>query len=133
MRQLAAIDIYLSAAHAILRCRTATFDSERQLVVFVLTLRRNGANIALLRNIEGEMAQSNAERQAAYRKRQQDGEGERLNMVISPTAGAALKRLAAHHGATQRRVLEVLLAEAEAVLLSTLSPAEQSDYYRLGK
>jgi hypothetical protein len=62
-----------------------------------------------------------------------DGEGERLNTMISHQACLTLKRIAEHHGATQRRTLEVLLAEAEAILLSTLSPAEQSDYYNRAK
>lgn len=47
------------------------------------------------------MAQSNAERQRAYRQRHLkdiEGGGERLNTVVSVSAKAQLARLAQYHG-----------------------------------
>lgn len=62
------------------------------------------------------MAKDNATRQAEYRQRQLqdvDGQGVRLNMVVSPQASAGLARLAAKHGLTKKAMLEKLVSEAE--------------------
>ena len=78
------------------------------------------------------MAQTNAQRQAAYRERHlkaEQGEGERLSMVLDAKSKLALKRLAIRYGVTQREVLEGLIDEAETALLKKLSSAEQIEYY----
>jgi hypothetical protein len=78
------------------------------------------------------MAQSNAERQRAYRERHLkalDGQGERLNLVISLHAKRALERLASHYGVTQRAVLERVLADVERAVVDALPAEAQSAYY----
>lgn len=55
------------------------------------------------------MAQSSAERQAAYRQRHlkdETGTGERINLVVDQHAKLALERLATHYAVTQRAMLE---------------------------
>jgi hypothetical protein len=69
------------------------------------------------------MAQTAAQRQAAYRKRRPTAgiNGERrLNTWISTGAALALKRLAAHHRMTQREVLERILLSSEDEVLEML-------------
>ena len=67
---------------------------------------------------------TNAERQAAYRKRHVqdvDGQGERLNMVVPIQTKAQLSRLTKHYGVTQRELLARVLAEAESKVVDGLS------------
>lgn len=62
------------------------------------------------------MPKDNATRQAEYRQRQlqdMDGQGVRLNMVISIQVAAGLARLAAKHELTKKAMLEKLVSEAE--------------------
>lgn len=60
------------------------------------------------------MAMSNAQKQAAYRARKiKEGDGERLQAVISLHAKRALERLARHHGSTQAATLERLILEEQ--------------------
>lgn len=69
------------------------------------------------------MAQTTAQRQAAYRKRRPTAgtNGERrLNTWISTGAALALKRLAAHYRMTQREVLERMLLSSEDEVLEML-------------
>jgi hypothetical protein len=71
------------------------------------------------------MAQSSAERQAAYRKcRPTAGEnGERrINTWVTTRAALALERLARRDGITQRAVLERLITAADAAVLAGLAP-----------
>jgi hypothetical protein len=78
------------------------------------------------------MPKTNAERQAAYRRRhlkEMNGMLERLNMMLSLHAKRQLERLAAGYGVTQRELLERLLAEAERAALDTLPANAQDDYY----
>jgi hypothetical protein len=78
------------------------------------------------------MPKTNAERQAAYRRRhlkEMNGMLERLNMLLSLHAKRQLERLAACYGVTQRRFLERLLAEAERAALDRLPANAQDDYY----
>jgi hypothetical protein len=80
------------------------------------------------------VAQNNAARQAAYRQRHlhdEEGTGERLNVVIDLHAKRALERLASCYGVTQRAILERVLvaAEQEALKQSTRFPRGQDDYY----
>ena len=76
------------------------------------------------------MAQSNAERQRAYRQRHLkdiEGGGERLNTVVSVSAKAQLARLAQYHGTSQRETLERLIGAAEAGIVRQLKSTTQ--YY----
>lgn len=67
------------------------------------------------------MPQTAAQRQAAYRARRHDGEGEvRLNTWIASPAHCALTRLARHHGLTRRALVERLLLAADDAILRTL-------------
>lgn len=78
------------------------------------------------------MAKSNAERQAAYRTRHlkdEDGKGERLNLVIDLHAKRALERLAACYGVTQKAMLERILVEAERAALASMPVSEHAEYY----
>ncbi|MHB1666164.1 hypothetical protein [Thiomonas sp.] len=80
------------------------------------------------------MAKSNAERQAAYRARHltdEDGNGERLNLVIDVHAKRALKRLALCYGVTQKLILEKTILGAERVVLEKVAhlPNGHSEYY----
>ena len=58
-----------------------------------------------------------------------EGKGERLNAVISLSAKRSLERLAFCYGVTQRAVLNRIIAEAEASLLTGLTSREQSAYF----
>ncbi len=78
------------------------------------------------------MATNNAERQRQYRQRHlqdAEGQGERLNMIISFQAKWALARMAAYHNKSQKAMLEQLLLGAESQLVSNLPPRKQSKYY----
>jgi hypothetical protein len=97
------------------------------------------------------MAKSNAERQAAYRRRHlhspEAGLSEMLArlsiMVAAPTKWQLerlalhhgvtqrqmLERLALHHGVTQRQMLERVLDEAERRLLEEMPSRAQEAYY----
>ena len=79
-------------------------------------------------------ALSNAARQAAYRQRHLhdvDGQGERINMVVTVQAKAQLERLARHYGVTQREVLARVLADTERKVVAGLSRADEMSYYRI--
>ncbi|HEU4855302.1 MAG TPA: hypothetical protein VFS89_08465 [Nitrosospira sp.] len=81
------------------------------------------------------MAKSNAERQAAYRTRHlkdEDGKGERLNLVIDLHAKRALERLATCYTVTQRAMLERILVEAERAALDSVPVSEHPGYYEGG-
>ncbi len=78
------------------------------------------------------MAQTNAQRQAAFRARHlksTDSTTQRVDVLIDAHAKAALKRLAVHRGATQWATLQMLIADAESALVDTLGKAAQTDYY----
>lgn len=82
------------------------------------------------------MAKSSAERQAAYRARQDsegaDGNGQRrVSMWLSTGAALALARLARRYGVTQRVFVEnILFAEDERVLATmTIDTAEWESYF----
>ena len=56
------------------------------------------------------MAKTAAQRQAEYRKRRDDGDGEyRINSWVSSKAFFALRRLAKRYGVTKREMLERLI------------------------
>lgn len=77
------------------------------------------------------MAQSNAERQRAYRQRRLkdlDATGERINLIVSAGTKRKLERLAVCYGVTQTGMLERLLADAERALLDSL-PMDRHDHY----
>ena len=67
------------------------------------------------------MAKTSAQRQAAYRSRRHDGEGtRRLCAWISVRAYFALRRLARHHGISQREMIERLAIQADDQIWKTL-------------
>lgn len=77
---------------------------------------------------------NNAARQAAYRARHlQDveGQGMRINTVVSIYAKNALQRLAVCYGVTQRQMLERLLDEAQRATLNQVvkTPGAQDAFY----
>jgi len=63
------------------------------------------------------MAKTVAERQAAYRARRQDGDGERR---LTTQADCALTRLARRDGVTQRALIERWVITADPQVLETL-------------
>jgi len=76
------------------------------------------------------MAQTPAQRQAAYRQRHlRDGTESRISIVVSATAKAGLERLAVRYGVTQREALERALRLAEEQALAEIDPARHGDYY----
>lgn len=77
------------------------------------------------------MATSNAARQAAYRAKHLkdvDGVDERINIVVHAHAKAALKRLSACYGVTQKTMLEKLLQDAERIAVDAAGD-QSSKYY----
>ena len=73
------------------------------------------------------MAMSNAEKQASYRKQKiQEGEGSRLQSVISLHAKLAIQRLAQHYGITQAALIERLVMEEQKRVTDTMD----GDAYR---
>src|SRR5690349_20441636 len=78
------------------------------------------------------MAQSNAERQRAYRQRRLkdlNATGERINLVVSAAAKRKLERLATCYGVTKIAMLERVLADAERAVLDSLPMDRHDDYY----
>jgi len=74
------------------------------------------------------MAITNAEKQANYRKRKiKEGEGERLQAIISLHAKLAIQRLAKHYGITQAVLIERLVMNEQKSVTDTL----ESDAYRV--
>jgi hypothetical protein len=64
------------------------------------------------------MAKTSAERQREFRQRRLiDGSDSRLNVVVSASAAAGLRRLAAYRGQSQKEVLEALVRAADSALL----------------
>ena len=75
---------------------------------------------------------SNAERQRRYRERHlrsEEGQGERLNVVVHLSAKRALEQLAVHWGTSQREALERVLREAQGRVLDTLDGLGQEQFY----
>jgi hypothetical protein len=63
------------------------------------------------------MAKTPAQRQAEYRKRQDRGNGRRLNTWIASEADIALERLARRYGVTKLEIIERLaVAEEDRIL-----------------
>jgi hypothetical protein len=78
------------------------------------------------------MAQTNAQRQAAFKARHlksADCPVERIDCLIEAHAKAALKRLALHHGLPQWEMLQKLIGDAESALVDTLGTAAQTNYF----
>ncbi|WP_444633881.1 hypothetical protein [Cupriavidus oxalaticus] len=76
------------------------------------------------------MAQTTAQRQAAYRARRatagNDGNGERrLEMWVSTEADLALARLAQRYTVTKRQMLERLITRADDAIVRKLDPGSQ--------
>jgi len=75
---------------------------------------------------------TNAQRQADFRRRHfksEDGKLDRLNLAISVSSKAQLRRLASCYGVTQRAMLERILADAENQVINSLPADRQGDYY----
>ena len=78
---------------------------------------------------------NNAQRQADYRARHlksEDGQLQRLNLLIDLHAKRALERLASCYGVTQKSLLESLIRQAQEVALleaEVISPNGPADYY----
>ena len=77
---------------------------------------------------------NNATRQAAYRTRHlQDveGQGARINTIVSAKAKLALDRMAKCYGVTQRQMLERAIDASERVALAkaAIQRAGQDAYY----
>ncbi|KVT47515.1 hypothetical protein [Burkholderia ubonensis] len=81
------------------------------------------------------MAQTTAQRQAAYRARRtaagKDGNGDRrLDMWVSTEADLALVRLARHYALTKRQMLERLITRADDAIVRRIEPdSPQWDVY----
>lgn len=80
------------------------------------------------------MAKTNAQRQAEYRHRHlkdENGQRDRLNIVLDLHAKRALERLAFCYGVTQQAFLERLLRQAkgDAADLASRLPNGLADYY----
>jgi hypothetical protein len=80
------------------------------------------------------MAKNSAQRQAAYRERHlkdENGKGERLNLVVNLHAKRAIERLAVCYGVTQRDLIERLALGAQRVALDKAEtlPNGPRDYY----
>ncbi len=83
------------------------------------------------------MAKTSAQRQQAYRANRhtagQDGNGElRINTFVTTSAALGLKRLAKHHGVTQRAMLERLIHDADKAVVAPMDDAEFEQYLRGG-
>jgi hypothetical protein len=63
--------------------------------------------------------------------KEENGTGERLNIMIDLHAKRALERLAKCYGVTQKAMLEQLLKKAENAALDKAAhlPSGQADYY----
>ena len=101
-------------------------------LVLNCSLLRNSAMIRYAVTIKGHtMATSNAQRQAAYRARHlasENGQGERLNLIVDLHTKRALERLVACYGVTQRAMIERIVQQAEHAALDA-APDKQADYY----
>ena len=81
------------------------------------------------------MAKTTAEREAAYRERQDsggvDGNGQRrVSMWLSTEAALALRRLSSRYGVTQRELVEnMLLVEDERILATMKIDTTEWDSY----
>lgn len=77
------------------------------------------------------MAKTSAQRQQAYRAgraRAGDNGELRINTFVATSAAFALKRLAKHHGVTQRAMLERLIHDADKVVVAPMDDAEFERY-----
>lgn len=80
------------------------------------------------------MAKTNSERQAEYRSRRNQGEGERrINTWVSVPADLALERLAKRYGVTKRAMIErLVLAEDERIRETLeLDSPEWDEYFSI--
>ena len=81
------------------------------------------------------MATTNAQRQQAYRAgraRAGDNGELRINTFVTTSAALGLKRLAKHHGVTQRAMLERLIGDADKAVSGPMDDADFEQYLRGG-
>lgn len=77
------------------------------------------------------MATTNAQRQQAYRAgraRAGDNGERRINTFVTTSAAIGLKRLAKHHGVTQREMLERLIEDADKAVSGPMDDAQFEQY-----
>ncbi len=75
------------------------------------------------------MAMTNAEKQAAYRVRKiKEGDGERLQAVVSLHAKRALERLSRLNGITQAAMLERLILDEQLRVTSGMDADQHRQY-----
>ncbi len=75
------------------------------------------------------MPMNGAQKRAAYRQRRiKDGDGKRLQAVISLEAKRALERLARHNGITQAAMLERLALEEQQRVTATMDDIQYRTY-----
>ena len=77
------------------------------------------------------MAKTNAERQAAYRRRKMHSDEGlfRIDIQCGTHMKMTLERLASYYGVSQKAVLNTLLLDAEKRLVKGLTDAEADEYY----
>lgn len=75
------------------------------------------------------MAMTNAQKQAAYRARKLvDGDGERIQVIVSLHAKRALERLARHYGMSQAAMLERLVEQEQQRVTATMDGEQYRVY-----
>lgn len=87
-------------------------------------------------NGDTNMAKTSAQRQQAYRAgraragraRAGDNGELRINTFVATSAALGLKRLAKHHGVTQRAMLERLIHDADKAVVAPMDDAEFERY-----
>lgn len=104
-------------------------------IQYTLTLRSNVLYFRYCVTIYGGyMAQTNAQRQAAYREkrlRSEESPSMRLNYMIGLHSKNALERLASCYCVTQQEMIEKLISDAERALFKKMkiSAEDQTKYY----
>lgn len=80
------------------------------------------------------MAKTNADRQKRYRTTRltagENGE-RRINTFVATSVALALKRLAKHHGVTQRAMLERLIHDANKAAEAQMDDAQFEQYLNI--
>ena len=67
------------------------------------------------------MRKTSTQRQAEYKARRQEGDGEKkLSMWVSTSCTFAIGRLAKHHGLTKRQIIMMLVAEADSAVVKKI-------------
>jgi hypothetical protein len=78
------------------------------------------------------VAKTSAERQAAYKARADEKGERRLDVWVSEETMQALERLAQHYSKTKRQLLEDLVSQQDAKVISKLGPTSKEGRVYLG-